>query len=46
MRHVIIGNCAAGNAAAAAIRDRDPAAEVLILSDEPQPAYYPPIIGR
>jgi len=44
MRHVIIGNGAAGNAAAAAIRDRDPAAEVLILSDEPQPAYYRPLI--
>lgn len=44
MRHVIIGNGAAGNAAAAAIRERDPAAEVLILGDEPQPAYFRPLI--
>jgi NAD(P)H-nitrite reductase large subunit len=44
MRHVIIGNGAAGNAAAAAIRHRDPGPEVLILSDEPQPAYYRPLI--
>jgi len=44
MRYVIIGNGAAGNAAAAAIRDRDPAAEMLILSDEPQPAYFRPLI--
>jgi len=44
MRYVIIGNGAAGNAAAAAIRDRDPAAKMLILSDEPQPAYFRPLI--
>ena len=44
MRYVIIGNGAAGNAAAAAIRTRDPMAEVLIFSDEPQPAYYRPLI--
>jgi NADPH-dependent 2,4-dienoyl-CoA reductase/sulfur reductase-like enzyme len=44
MRHVIIGNGAAGRAAAAAIRDRQPTAEVLIFSDEPQPAYYRPLI--
>ncbi len=44
MRHVIIGNGAAGHAAAAAIRDRQPEAEVLIFSDEPQPAYFRPLI--
>ncbi|MEJ2069220.1 MAG: FAD-dependent oxidoreductase [Syntrophobacterales bacterium] len=44
MRHVIIGNGAAGNAAAVAIRHQDPAPELLILSDEPQSAYYRPLI--
>ncbi|MCL4502911.1 MAG: FAD-dependent oxidoreductase [Deltaproteobacteria bacterium] len=44
MRYVIIGNGAAGNAAAAAIRKQDPGGEVLIFSDEPAPAYYRPLI--
>ncbi len=44
MRYIIIGNGAAGNAAAAAIRERDPKGEVRIFSDEPQPAYYRPLI--
>jgi nitrite reductase (NADH) large subunit len=44
MRQVIIGNGAAGNAAAAAIWSRDPAAKVLILSAESQPAYFRPLI--
>ena len=44
MRHVIIGNGAAGRAAALAIREREPAAEVIILSAEPEPAYYRPLI--
>lgn len=44
MRYAIIGNGAAGNAAAAAIRESDPAGEVLIFSAEPQPAYYRPLI--
>jgi NAD(P)H-nitrite reductase large subunit len=44
MRYVIIGNGAAGNAAAQAIRTRDPAAGLVIISDEPEPAYYRPLI--
>jgi len=44
MRHVIIGNGAAGQAAAQAIRSRDPEAEVLIISAEPEPAYFRPLI--
>ncbi len=44
MRYVIIGHGAAGNAAARAIRARDPASQVLILSDEPHPGYYRPLI--
>ena len=44
MRYVIIGNGAAGNAAAAAIRALNPVGEVLIFTDEPQPAYYRPLI--
>ncbi len=44
MRYVIIGNSAAGNAAACAIRARDAKSEVLMLSDEPCPAYYRPLM--
>ena len=44
MRYAIIGNGAAGNAAAAALREQDPTGEVLIFSEEPQPAYYRPLI--
>ncbi len=44
MRYLIIGNGAAGNAAAAAIVAMDPAGEVIIVTDEPQPAYYRPLI--
>ena len=34
MRHVIIGNSAAGTAAAEAIREQDPAAQVIMLSQD------------
>jgi len=44
MRYVIIGNGAAANAAATAIRTMDPVGEVLIFADEPEPAYYRPLI--
>ncbi|MEE8472988.1 MAG: FAD-dependent oxidoreductase [Dehalococcoidia bacterium] len=44
MRYLIIGNSAAGNAAAAAIRARDPGGEITIISDEAEPAYYRPLI--
>ena len=44
MRYVIIGNSAAGNAAATAIRARDPGGEITIISDEAEPAYYRPLI--
>lgn len=44
MRYLIVGNGAAGNAAAWAIRRRDPGGQVTILSDEPHPAYYRPLI--
>lgn len=44
MRYVIIGNGAAGNAAAQAIRRRDPVGDVTIVSDEPHKAYYRPLI--
>ncbi len=45
MRHVIVGASAAGMAAAEAIRKRDPAAEIIMLSDEPRPPYYRPLIS-
>jgi len=44
MRYLIIGDSAAGNAAAAAIRRFDRAGEVLILSAEAYPSYYRPLI--
>lgn len=44
MRYVIVGNSAAGNAAAAAIRARDPAGEIVVVSDEPYQAYYRPLM--
>lgn len=44
MRHIIVGASAAGMAAAEAIRKRDPAAEIVMLCDEPRPPYYRPLI--
>jgi NAD(P)H-nitrite reductase large subunit len=44
MRHVIVGASAAGMAAADAIRKRDPTAEIVMLSEEPRPPYYRPLI--
>nr|WP_176235558.1 FAD-dependent oxidoreductase [Candidatus Hakubella thermalkaliphila] len=44
MRYVIIGNSAAGNAAARAIRTSDPGGEVTLIGDEARPAYYRPLI--
>lgn len=44
MRYVIIGNSAAGNAAARAIRTSDPGGQVTLIGDEARPAYYRPLI--
>ena len=44
MRYVIIGNGAAGNAAAQAIVSRDPAGQVIIVSNESHESYYRPLI--
>lgn len=44
MRYVIIGNGAAGNAAVEAIRQQDQWGEVTLISDEPHPAYYRPLL--
>lgn len=46
MRYVIVGNGAAGVAAARAIRSLDPQGELLIFSDEPHRAYYRPLISN
>ncbi|MEW6348814.1 MAG: FAD-dependent oxidoreductase [Thermodesulfobacteriota bacterium] len=46
MRYVIIGNSAAGNAAASAIRARDPLGHVIILSHEAYPSYYRPVMPQ
>lgn len=39
MRHVIIGNGPAGVIAAETIRKSDPASQVLLIGDEPEPPY-------
>ncbi|WP_275098552.1 NAD(P)/FAD-dependent oxidoreductase [Sedimenticola hydrogenitrophicus] len=39
MRHVIIGAGPAGVTAAETLRKQDPAAEVVLIGDEPEPAY-------
>lgn len=44
MRYLIIGNSAAGNAAAEAIRWHDPRGDITILSDEPHASYYRPLL--
>jgi nitrite reductase (NADH) large subunit len=44
MRYLIIGNSAAGNAAAAAIRRFDLTGELVILGAESYPSYYRPLI--
>jgi nitrite reductase (NADH) large subunit len=46
MKYVIIGNSAAGNAAAEAIVAADPGGEVTIVSDEAHDAYYRPLIAN
>lgn len=38
--HIIVGDGAAGTAAAQAIRRRDPEAMIAVVSDDPQPHYY------
>lgn len=45
MKYVIIGNSAAGLAAAEGIRSRDTSGEILVLSDEKVPAYGRPLIS-
>ncbi|MEE9202369.1 MAG: FAD-dependent oxidoreductase [Dehalococcoidia bacterium] len=44
MRYVIIGDGPAGHAAAEAIRRRDAAGEIVILSEEATPSYYRPLL--
>jgi len=44
MRYVIIGNGAAGHAAAQTIRVRDPAGQILVISDAVNQAYHRPLI--
>jgi NAD(P)H-nitrite reductase large subunit len=42
--YVIVGGSAAGMAAAQAIRERDPAAGITVLSEEADPPYFRPLI--
>ncbi|MBI2857711.1 MAG: NAD(P)/FAD-dependent oxidoreductase [Chloroflexi bacterium] len=44
MHHLIVGNGAAGVAAARAIRGIDPNAEITLLGDEAHPPYYRPLV--
>lgn len=45
-KYLIIGNSAGGIAAAEAIREMDKAGEIIIISDEPYPAYSRPLISE
>ncbi len=45
-RYVVVGNSAGGIAAVRAIRRVDPESRVLMLSDEPYPAYSRPLIAK
>jgi NAD(P)H-nitrite reductase large subunit len=45
-KYLIIGNSAGGIAAAEAIREVDKAGEIIIISDEPYPAYSRPLISE
>jgi len=45
-KYLIIGNSAGGVAAAEAIREVDKAGEIIIISDEPYPAYSRPLISE
>jgi NAD(P)H-nitrite reductase large subunit len=45
-RYLIIGNSAGSIAAAEAIREADKAGSILIISDEPYPAYSRPMIAE
>ncbi|MEW6665184.1 MAG: FAD-dependent oxidoreductase [Thermodesulfobacteriota bacterium] len=44
MKYVIVGNGAAGNAAAGMILAKDPAGRVVIFSEEPHDFYFRPLI--
>jgi nitrite reductase (NADH) large subunit len=44
MRYVIIGNGAAGHAAATTIRVRDPVGQILVISEAVNQAYHRPLI--
>ena len=46
MRYIIIGNSAAGNSAATAIRAGDPLGHVIIFSHETYSSYYRPVMPQ
>jgi NAD(P)H-nitrite reductase large subunit len=43
-RYVIVGGSAAGMAAAHVIREKDPGGAITVLSEEPDPPYFRPLI--
>ncbi len=45
-KYMVIGNSAGGTGAAEAIREYDPAGRLLVVSDEPYPAYSRPLISE
>ena len=45
-KYIVVGNSAGGIAAVRAIRRADPEGPVLMLSDEPYPAYSRPLIAK
>ena len=46
IRYLIIGNSAGGVGAAEAIREVDAVGTIVIISDEPYPAYSRPLISE
>ena len=45
-KYLVVGNSAGGTGAAEVIRECDPAGRLLIVSDEPYPAYSRPLISE
>ena len=46
VKYVIIGNSAGGIGAAEAIREKDKTGSLMIISEEPYPAYSRPLISE
>ncbi len=49
MKYVVVGTGAAGTSAVEVLKKEDPDSEVVLIGEEPQPAYYrfhlPDVVG-